>query len=81
MIIREVIIMYRRVRDMREDKDMAQWEMAKVLHCSQRVYSNYECGDVKMPIDVFVNLANFHNTSIDYLVELTDEKMPYPRKR
>ena len=72
--------MYQRVRNLREDKDMAQREMAEVLHCSQRVYSNYECGDVKMPLDILVSLAKFHNTSIDYLVELTDEKRPYPRK-
>jgi len=73
--------MYRRVRDMREDKDMTQWEMAKMLHCSQRVYSNYECGDVQMSADILMRLALIHNTSVDYLVGLTDEKQPYPRKR
>ena len=73
--------MYRRIRDLREDKDLTQTQIAKILNCSQRVYSNYECGDVEMSTRVLIELANFHETSVDYLLELTDEKTPYPRKK
>jgi len=70
--------LYIRVRNLREDKDMTQMQMAKHLCCSQRVYSNYERGDVDIPSRVWVELAKFHGTSVDYLMELTDEKEPYP---
>lgn len=73
--------MYSRIRDLREDKDMTQVQMAKILCCSQRVYSNYERGEVEMPLRVLIELARFHGTSIDYLLELTDEKKPYPEKK
>ncbi len=73
--------MYRRIRDLREDMDLTQKEMGIILSCSQRVYSNYERGEVDIPTQMLVKLAEFHNTSIDYLLELTDEKKPYPRKQ
>ena len=73
--------MYRRIRDLREDKDLTQTQVAKMLNCSQRDYSNYELGDVEMSTRVLIELAKFHDTSIDYLLELTDEKHPYPRKK
>jgi len=73
--------MYIRIRNLREDKDMSQTEMANILCCSQRIYSNYERGEVRIPADVLIALAKFHNTSVDYLLELTDEKKPYERKR
>lgn len=76
----EVKVMYRRIRDLREDKDMTQVQVAKILNCSQRTYSNYERGDIEMSTRVLIELARFHDTSIDYLLELTDEKRPYPRK-
>lgn len=75
-----VMNVYRRIRDLREDKDMTQMQIAKILNCSQRAYSNYERGDVSMSPRVLIELAKFHNTSVDYLLELTDEKRPYPRK-
>ncbi len=73
--------MYRRIRDLREDKDYTQKQMGERLNCSQRIYSNYECGDVDIPTHILVELAEFHGTSVDYLLELTDEKQPYPRKK
>ncbi len=73
--------MYRRIRDLREDMDLTQKEMGIILSCSQRVYSNYERGEVDIPTQMLVKLAEFHNTSIDYLLELTDEKKSYPRKQ
>lgn len=72
--------MYRRIRNLREDADLTQKQMGEILNCSQRIYSNYECGDVDIPTSVLIKLAKFHKTSIDYLLELTDEKRPYPRK-
>lgn len=72
---------YSRIRAFREDKDMTQTEIAQILHCSQRIYSNYECGDVDIPTEILRMLALLHNTSADYLLELTDDPRPYPRKR
>ena len=72
--------MYKRIRDLREDNDLTQTQIAKYLNCSQRVYSNYECGEVIVPIDVFIKLAALYKTSIDYLVGLTDDKRPYERR-
>lgn len=53
--------MYQRIRDLREDKDMTQTQMAEVLNCSQRVYSNYEKGERDIPTDILIALAKFHN--------------------
>lgn len=72
--------MYRRIRDLREDKDMTQTQMAEILHCSQRIYSNYERGDVDIPTQILIRLAEFHQTSTDYLLGLTDISTPYPWK-
>ena len=72
---------YSHIRDLREDRDMTQTEMAQVLQCSQRIYSNYERGDVDVPTEILIKLAEFHRTSVDYLLGLTDEAAPYPRRR
>lgn len=74
-------MVYERMRDLREDKDMTQTQMAEVLKCSQRIYSNYERGEVGIPTELLVALAQFHGTSVDYLLGLTDEKTPYPRRK
>ncbi len=66
--------MYQRIRDLREDRDLTQKEMAKILHCSQRVYSNYECGDRDIPTTILIALAKFHNTTTDYILGLTNKK-------
>lgn len=76
----EVISMYRRIRDLREDKDMTQVQIAKILNCSQRAYSNYERGKATISPNMLAELARFHGTSVDYLLDLTDEKHPYPEK-
>lgn len=73
--------MYQKIRDLREDKDLTQTQIAKILNCSQRIYSNYERGEVDIPTQVLIKLAEFHRTSVDFLLGLTDEKRPYPRKR
>ena len=66
--------MYRRIRDLREDKDMTQKQMGEILNCSQRVYSNYERGDLDIPTQVLIKLADFHQVSVDYLLGRTDAK-------
>lgn len=64
-------MLYQRIRDLQEGKDMTQTQMAKILSCSQRVYSNYERGDVDIPTDISIKLADFHNVSVDYLLNQT----------
>lgn len=69
--------MYRRIRDLREDADLYQKDLAEYLQCSQVCYSHYEIGKRDIPTDVLIKLARFYNTSVDYLLGLTDEKAPY----
>ena len=73
--------MYRRIRDLREDKDMSQTKMAEHLGMSQTGYSKYETGENDIPTSILIELAEFHNTSVDYLLDVTDVKDPYPRKK
>jgi len=63
--------MYQRIRDLREDHDLKQRELAAYLNCSQRTYSNYELGQRDIPTDVLIRLADFYNVSIDYLLGQT----------
>ena len=72
--------MYERIRNLREDKDLSQQDMAQYLHCSQVCYSHYETGKRDIPTAVLIALAEFHNTSVDYLLGRTQEKRPYPKK-
>lgn len=67
-------MLYKRIRDLREDKDLTQKQMGELLSCSQRVYSNYERGELDIPTEILVRLADFHNVSVDYLLERTDKK-------
>ncbi|MBY0010797.1 helix-turn-helix domain-containing protein [Paenibacillus typhae] len=71
--------MYQRIRNLREDKDMTQTQMAEILQCSQRIYSNYERGDVDIPTVILIKLADFHQTSTDYLLNRTNQKTAYPK--
>lgn len=64
--------MYRRIRDLREDSDLTQKQLANILHCSQQVYSNYELGQRDIPTSVLIQLAKFYHTTTDYLLGLTD---------
>ena len=68
-----------RIRNLREDKDLSQNEIAKILNCSQTTYSRYETGDLNIPVDSLIKLAKYFNTSIDYLLYETDERKPYPK--
>ena len=69
--------MYRRLRDLREDKDMNQTQIAKMLGMSQTGYSKYETGENDIPTAILIKLARFYNTSIDYLLGETDDIRRY----
>ena len=75
-----VSMAYERIRNLREDKDLIQNDLAEYLNCSQVAYSRYELGKRDIPTDVLKKLAEFYNTSIDYLLDETDIKKPYPKK-
>ena len=68
-------MLYKRIRDMREDKDLTQKQMGEILSCSQRVYSNYERGELDIPTDILIKLADFHNVSVDYILNRTNNKI------
>lgn len=63
---------YRRIRDLREDKDLTQSQMGEILSCSQRVYSNYERGDIDIPTSTLCKIADYHNVSVDFILGRTD---------
>ncbi len=63
--------MYQRIRDLREDRDLKQRELAQILHCSQQVYSNYELGERDIPTDILIRLSQFYGVSVDYILGLT----------
>ena len=69
--------MYRRLRDLREDKDMSQTQLAKMLGMSQTGYSKYETGENDIPTAILIKLARFYDTSIDYLLGETDQQKRY----
>ena len=64
--------MYGRIKEIREDNDKTQKELAKILNCSQQVYSNYELGQRDIPTDILIKLAAYYNVSVDYILGLTE---------
>ena len=72
--------MYPRIRAMREDRDLNQTKVAKLLGMSQTGYSKYETGENDIPTQVLIKLARFYDTSVDYLLGLTDQSQAYPRQ-
>lgn len=66
--------MYTRIKDLREDRDLTQSDMDKILHCSQQAYSNYELGLRDIPTNILIALADFHNTTTDYILGRTNKK-------
>ncbi len=73
--------MYRRIRDLREDSDMTQAQIAKILTMSQTGYSKYETGENDIPTAILIKLARYYNTSVDYLLGETDCKERYQDKK
>lgn len=72
-------MLFKRVRDLREDRDITQKQMAEYLQIHQTTYSDYELGKLNIPADVLIKLAEFYGTSIDYIVGITDCAEPYPK--
>ena len=70
-----------RLKDLREDKDLKQEDVAIFLNISQTNYSKYELGKINIHISSLIKLSEFYNTSIDYLLGLTNESKPYPRQK
>lgn len=64
---------YKRIRDLREDKDLTQKKLGEILACSQRVYSNYERGELDIPTEILIKLANYYDVSVDYILGRTDK--------
>lgn len=75
------MIMYENLRALREDKDLSQKDIAEYLNVHQTTYSDYERGNLNIPISALIQLAAYFQTSIDYLLGLTDERKPYPRAK
>ena len=65
-------MLYKRIRDLREDKDLTQKDLAKILNCSQQVYSNYELGQRDIPTDILIKLSEFYKVSTDYILGISD---------
>ena len=73
--------MYPMLRALREDCDLSQAALARRLDMSQTGYSKYETGENDIPTEILIRLAEIHGTSVDYILGLTDQRRPYPRKR
>lgn len=72
---------YRRLRDLREDRDLTQQNIADILQISRSAYSNYENDIRDIPVEILSQLADFYETSVDYLIGRTDITRPYPAKK
>lgn len=66
-------MLYQRIRELREDHDLTQVQMGKILSCSQRVYSNYERGELDIPTEILIKLADFYEVSVDCLLNRTEQ--------
>jgi len=70
---------YERIRNLREDKDLTQQQVADMLFVNRRTYAAYENGVNSMTPETLIKIAKLHNVSVDYLLELTDNPKPYPK--
>ena len=71
-------MIYKRIRDLREDKDLTQTEIARILNITQRTYSRYENDERQIPTEILSSLADFHHTSVDYLIGRTAFRTLHP---
>ncbi len=74
-------MLFVRIRDLREDKDYKQIQLAEYLRVKQSTYSDYENGNINIPIEALMKLADFYDTSLDYLCGRTDEKRTFPKAK
>ena len=75
------LLMYKRLRALREDRDLTQSQISKILNMSQTGYSKYETGENDIPTKILIQLAKYYNVSVDYILELTDDTTSYPKKK
>ena len=80
MFMRYERLKFERIRNLRIDNNYTQSQLAEYLNIKQNTYSQYEIGVLNYPVDILIKLARFYNVSLDYMLELTDEKTPYPRR-
>lgn len=73
--------MYNRIRELRQDNDLTQKQVGEILNMSQTGYNQYEIGKNDIPTKILIQLAEYYNTSVDYLLGVTDERNPYPKKK
>ena len=69
-----------RIRDLREDRDLTQAQVAEFLHVGQRTYSDYEHGKIRIPVDSLILLAQYYDTDMNYICGLTKKKLPFPKE-
>ena len=69
-------MLFKRIRDLREDNDLTQETLAKILNVKQTTYSKYELGKINIPVESLIKLAEFYKTSVDYLIGVTDDPQP-----
>jgi transcriptional regulator with XRE-family HTH domain len=81
IILKTEILKYGRIRDLRIDQGLTQEDIAAILNVKQNTYCQYETGVINYPLDLVIKLAEYYGVSVDYLVGLTDEQTPYPRKQ
>lgn len=70
------MMLFKRIRDLREDNDLTQETLAKILNVKQTTYSKYELGKINIPVESLIKLAAFYKTSVDYLIGVTDDPQP-----
>ena len=80
-MVMKMVRKYERIRNLREDSDLTQAELGRQINVPQRTYAYYESGQRMIPPQVLVALAEYYHVSVDYLLEVTDQKTPYPNKK
>lgn len=74
-------MMYQRIKNLREDNDLTQSKIAKILYMHKTTYVRYETGEREIPFNIAILIAQYYEVSLDYLANLTEEKTPYPKKK
>lgn len=69
---------FQKLQDLREDSDLTQRQLSEILHLSSRAYGHYETGARDVPVEVMIRVADYYNTSLDYLLDRTKDKEKYP---
>ena len=78
--MRSDILKYQRIRDLREDHNLSQKDVAEYLNIKQNTYSRYETNDRSIPLEIISKLADYYDTSVDYIIKRTNVKTPYPKE-